>query len=618
MKKLSLSHFVACAILVCLGMTAKAQGNRISVADFGLKPDTRENAVPYVIKALEACKKSSDITLVFPKGRYDFWPHHCIEREYFESNTTDINPKRLAVLIDFFDGLTIDGEGSDFVFHDRMQPFTIDNSKNVVIRNLTIDWDIPLTAQAVVKAATEQYIDLEINYFESPYIIENGKLVFVGEGWKSAWGGTMEFDKDTRNVVPQTGDPGCLRPHGDYRAEELAKGLVRINFPYTRKPAVGNLLVLRHSERDHAGVFIIDSKDIRLENIDMYHNAGLGVLSQYSENLVFTNVKCIPNEAKGRILAGHDDGFHYSNCKGDVVVDKCVFHALMDDPINVHGTSVRIIERFDDRTLVCKFMHNQSVGMTWAQRGDKVGFIDNKTLQTIAEGTVEKYRKIDNENFEVTFRQPVPKAIVEGNALENLTWTCNVSITDSYFKSCRARGVLISTPGKVVISGNTFESSGSAILIAGDANQWYESGAVKDVLITRNIFNDPCMTSMYQFCEGIISIFPEIPSKNAKTPPFHRNIVIRDNEFHPFDYPVLYAFSVDGLEFSGNKIIRSNRYEPFHPRKFGLTFEGCRRVTVKDNKAEGDVLGKNIRLVNTPKRECTVEKGDIFKITATN
>ena len=73
--------------------------NVISIADFGLLPDTRENATPFVRKAMESIT-GKDVTLYFPKGRYDFWPQHCIEREYFESNTTDINPKRLAILID--------------------------------------------------------------------------------------------------------------------------------------------------------------------------------------------------------------------------------------------------------------------------------------------------------------------------------------------------------------------------------------------------------------------------------------------------------------------------------------------------------------------------------------
>jgi hypothetical protein len=585
----------------------------VSVNNFGLNPNTRENAVPYVQKALEHCKTNGISTLTFPKGRYDFWPSHCIEKDYFESNTNDNNPKRLAIFIEHFEGLTVDGNGSDFVFHDRMQPFTVDNSSNIVIKNLTIDWDIPLTAQATVLQTTDSYIDLQINAYESPYIIENDRLVFVGEGCKSAWGGTMEFDRDKRIVVPQTGDHGCIRSDGGLRAEELSKGTVRLSGKYNRTPAAGNLLVLRHSERDHAGIFIVDSKNVGLENIDVYHCGGLGILAQYSENLLFTNVNNIPNEKKGRILAGHDDGFQISNCKGDVTVKNCIFHALMDDPINVHGTSVRIIERVDDYTLHCRFMHHQSSGMTWARVGESVGFINNQNMQTIAHGTVKSYSRKTKDDFEVVFTQPIPKQVTPDYALENLTWTCNFSVTDSYFKSCRARGLLVSTPGKVVISNNVFESSGSAILIAGDANGWFESGAVNDVTITRNTFKSPCMTSMYQFCEGIISVFPIIPQKSAATF-FHRNIVITNNVFELYDYPILYALSVDGIDFSNNKLIRSHDFEPFHGRKDGLTFEYCKRVTVKNNIVEGEVLGNTIKLVQTPPKECKTDKGSFFRI----
>jgi hypothetical protein len=165
----------------------------------------------------------------------------------------------------------------------------------------------------------------------------------------------------------------------------------------------------------------------------------------------------------------------------------------------------------------------------------------------------------------------------------------------------------MSTPGKVIIESNIFESSGSAILIAGDANGWYESGAVTDVLIRNNIFNDPCLTSMYQFCEGIISIYPEIPKPDIQKP-FHRTIRIENNEFHPFDYPVLYARSVDGLTFTGNKLIRSTRFKPFHSRKSMFTFEYCLNITIEENQFTDDILGRNINLVNASRRTLNVDK----------
>ena len=609
-----MKHLIITLLFTCMtGFSQTPKQDTIRISDFGLKPDTRENAVPYVIKALEACRKANNAVLFFSKGRYDFWPHHCIERDYFESNTSDINPKRLAILIEAQQGLTLDGNGSDFVYHDRMQPVTVDNCQHITIKNLTIDWDIPLTSQATVLSAEPEYIDLKINKLESPYIIENDKIVFVGEGWKSRWGGTMEFEKETLVVTPMTGDAGCMGAGWqNYKAEELSQGIVRLHFAFRRKPAVGNLLVLRHSERDHSGIFIIDSKDIIVENLDMYHCAGLGILAQYAENLNFRNVRCVPNEKKGRILAGHDDGFQYSNCRGDVVVDNCVFHGLMDDPINVHGTSVKVIEKVDNFTLKCKFMHDQSVGMTWAQKDDIVGFIDNKSMATMTTGKINNFRKIDNEVFEISFQQAVPDRVVVGNALENLTWTCNVLIKDSHFKSCRARGILISTPGKVVVENNIFESSGSAILISGDANGWYESGAVTDVLITKNIFKAPCMTSMYQFCEGVISIYPIIPQPDVKLP-FHQNIRIVDNEFHLFDYPILYALSVNNLTFSGNKLIRSRQFEPFHRRKAGLTFDRCKKIAIADNTVEGEVLGREIKLEGTAKNEVKLGRNNFFR-----
>jgi hypothetical protein len=602
------------ALFLLLIYPASEAQDTIRISDLGLNPDTRVNSVLYVQKALELCKTRKNPVLVFPKGRYDFWPQYSTEKLYYESNTDVIPLRRCAMLIEAMNDLTIDCMGSDFIFHDRIQPFTIDKSSNIIIKNVSIDWDIPLTAQAEIMDVTDSFIDIAINVTESPYAIEKEKLVFLGEGWKSRWNGVMEFDRETKFVSPGTGDAGCLGSgFQNYKAQELKYGLVRLNYPFKRKPAKGNYLVLRHSARDHAGTFIIDSKDVTVLNMNMYHNAGLGILSQYSENLTFRNVNCVPNPLKNRILSGHDDGFHYSNCKGMIIIDSCRFLALMDDPVNVHGTSVRVMEKRSSNTLLCKFMHSQSIGFIWARGGEKIAFIENDAMNTISSATVKSFSAISPELFEVTFNEPVPESVIPGDALENLTWTPEVIIKNSFFGSNRARGILMSTPGRVVIENNVFESSGSAILIPGDANGWYESGAVTDVLIRNNVFNDPCMTSMYQFCEGIISIYPEIP-KPETDKPFHRNIRIENNEFHPFDYPVLYAKSVAGLSFTGNILIHSNRFKPFHSRKSTLTFENCSNVQVKGNRFEGEILGRNISLISTSTKTVKVDKKQKMEI----
>ncbi len=222
---------IAFLFLLLTSILSAQKYDTVFVTKYGLQPDSRRNAVSAVKTAIKECSGKKNPILVFPKGRYDFWPQYASEKDYYESNTDVTNPRRCPILIEKIDNLVIDGQGSDFVFHDRVQPFTVDNSSNITIRNLTVDWDILLTAQAELLAVTDDYMDLKINKYESPYIFEGGKLVFTGEGWKIRFSGSMmEFVKESRLITPQTGDNGCTGGGWkDYTAKELSDGIVRIH-----------------------------------------------------------------------------------------------------------------------------------------------------------------------------------------------------------------------------------------------------------------------------------------------------------------------------------------------------------------------------------------------------
>jgi len=577
----------------------------IYLSVFGLKSTGKKDCTEIIRKAFDKIPQKAPKKVLFPAGKYHFYPDKAFRRTYFESNTTDINSRVCTFLFENMKNLVIEGNGSTLIFHEQMQPFTFDSCENVLLKNVKINWEQPLIAQAEVLETGEEYIELAINSKESPYKIMDGKLMFKKKKREyNKWTRTMEYDREGKFVVPQTGDRGCLgRGWQNYVAENIIPGIIRLNHNFLRKPAIGNFLILRHAERIHSGVFIQHSKNIILKNVAIYHATGLGILAQFSENVTLEGYRAIPDPNSNRYFGGGDDGLQVSNCRGIITVKNCEFAGLQDDPINVHGTSVQVQKIISPTELECKFMHHQSVGMEWGHPGDSVSFIENEQMNSIGTGIVKTFEKIDIERFLVTFKNPVPANLQEKDALENLTWSPDLHISNSHFKSCRARGVLVSTPGKVVIENNVFESSGSAILIAGDANGWFESGAVKDVLIENNEFTDLCNTSSYQFCEGIISIFPIIPEFNKNTPQFHRNIRIKNNRFNPFDYPVLYAKSVDGISFENNLVNRSYRFKPYHRRKFTFSFEGCKNITIQNNTFSNDILGKNILLNKTPEKE---------------
>ena len=331
-----------------------------------------------------------------------------------------------------------------------------------------------------------------------------------------------------------------------------------------------------------------------------------------AQNIAFNDVHIIPNAAKGRVLSGHDDGFHFMGCSGLLKIENCSWAGLMDDPINIHGTCSRIMEVLSPTRIKCKFMQDMSEGMEWGRPDEMIGFIEHNTMRTVATGKMNKFEALNKAEFIIELSAPLPTGVEAGYVIENLTCTPDAEIRNCHFGSCRARGLLVSTPGKVVIENNIFESSGSAILIAGDANAWYESGAVKDVLIRNNDFRYPCNSSIYQFCEAVISIDPEIPTPEQKYP-YHRNIRIVDNTFHLFDYPILFARSVDGLTFSDNTLIRDTTYQPYHYRKEGITLEACKSVVISNNKIEGDVLGRTVKFDRMKSSDIKISKNPFFR-----
>ena len=44
-------------------------------------------------------------------------------------------------------------------------------------------------------------------------------------------------------------------------------------------------------------------------------------------------------------------------------------------------------------------------------------------METLATGTIDQIRYIDNETFELSFDEEINPQIDAGDALENLTWT---------------------------------------------------------------------------------------------------------------------------------------------------------------------------------------------------
>ncbi|MBQ3707163.1 MAG: right-handed parallel beta-helix repeat-containing protein [Clostridia bacterium] len=532
-----------------------------------------------------------DCEFVFAPGDYRITPH--IQRDLALSNTDVIPTRQLGILLEGMKNVRLTGSGARLLCEGRMQPFTLLGCEDVTLTGFTIDWEKPMVAEGIVTAFTDSSIDLYIDPAAFPHRVEDGTLWFdIGGGeWSRFTGWTIQFDAVTRTVRRTSGDRfsfGALLSECGGHVYRFAA-----NRPDT---AVGNIVVLRHNEREHAGIFAENCRNIAFEHIDIHSCGGLGCLIQFCDTVSFRAVSFLPNREAGRFVSGgRDDGMHVTCCSGTVTVDGCSFLGLMDDPINVHGCCVTGAAWLDERTLCCRFMHEQARGFRrWAEAGDDIVFIDRRPMTQIAHAVAASYTLGEDGTFLLSFTEAPDEEIRRRDpsslALDNLTHTAAFVCENNRFGSCRARGVLVSTPKPVCIRNNYFESSGSAILVAGDANGWFESGECHDVEIAGNVFTDSCLSSMYQFCEGVISVCPVVPEPDREHP-FHKNIRIHDNVFDSPDVPVLYAFSCNGLTFSDNQIYQSPRAEKWHPGKAMIRLESCRNVVIGPNTWTGDFGG---------------------------
>ncbi|MBR5288870.1 MAG: hypothetical protein IKU34_09840 [Clostridia bacterium] len=564
---------------------------QINLREHGILPGNDATLALYALFD----KHPQDAVFVFEPGDYFFSPK--LAADYRLSNSDMLEERKLGILMKGMKNVVLEGNGARLLFCGHMQPVTMDHCENATMRGFTIDWEKPLIAEGVVTAYDETSVDLFVDPIAFPHRFTGDWLEFDagnGEWYPLTPRGQIQFDAQTRTVRRDTGD----KYFPERSIKKVGECIYRFRFRNLAQrvdTAVGNIFVLRHNERMHAGLFAEKCRNVTFAEITIHSCGGLGCLAQFCDTVTYDRVSFVPNEKAGRrITSGRDDGMHVTCCRGTVTITRCSFLGLMDDPINVHGCCVAVEEIVDSRTLRCRYMHQQAMGFAyWAEPGDEIAFIARGNMQTIHTAKAEEYELTAMDTFLLTLKEDLPQSVTameKGTlALDNLTNTAAFTCMHNRFGSCRARGVLVSTPKPVRIAENLFESSGSAILVAGDSNYWFESGACRDVRIENNVFTASCLSSMYQFCEGIVSICPVVPVPETDKP-YHSHITIRSNVFDSPDVPVLYAFSCEGLVFEDNRIFKAYAGKRWHPGKAMITLKYCRDAKIANNCWVGDFV----------------------------
>ncbi len=464
------------------------------------------------------------------------------ETGYYCSNTArrteKENPdglRRSAIFLKNKRNITIDGNGAKIIIHGKMTPLLFDRCENITVKNLTIDYACPTMTEFKILSNNDGVCEIEINP-DCLFEVRKNDLVWLGEkdaDGKPYWSDSYVSNKRYIKILnPET------KLHQDFNRNNLAFEKIEqtgertlkvtlknkeVNFP------AGYIVQTRNIIRDQTGSLFNRCKNLHFENLRIKFMHGLGMVSQFCENVTYKNCDFTP--ADGRTIASTADFFQFSGCKGQLTVKNCKAYGAQDDYINVHGTHLRIIrQNKKKKTITVRFMHNESWGFQAFETGDKLEFIKWDTLIPYAETEVLAFERLNDTDIRIFLDRPLPEITIGKDVVENATWTPDLHVENCNFGPTSGRGILATTRGKVIIENNVFDKvCGPALLIEDDCNFWFESGYTKEIIFRNNIINQCDYASMWE-TSPVIRYTPKVI--NEKSEDFvHGKLILTGNTF---------------------------------------------------------------------------------------
>jgi hypothetical protein len=543
----------------------------LDITDFGARPGDHTDAAPAIRAALLAAGAvAGPVVLRVPPGDYHLRPEGAQRRELYVSNTVGDDPrhrdKSIALLVEAMDDLVISGEGARFILHGLQTTFAIIDSRRVRVEGLEFDFAVPTVVDATVVdagvAAGRPFRLIRVPA-ATLFSVEGCSIRWHGEVLDSgavAWEGrdSLEYtqihdpssQRTRRGPNPLFDNVGSITVVGERD--------IRIDYDHDEEPAdLGLVYQMRSTTRDHPGALVLDSSDVTLSRLRFRFLHGFGVVAQMSRDVTVSGCEFQAPPGSGRHTAGFADFVQFSGCSGRAVVRDCLFDGPHDDPVNVHGTYLRVAGQPDLRTLELEYVHRETAGFPQFSPGDQIEVVDRATLRAIASATVQRAQQPSGRDHDrplrtifLTVDSDLPDRLVGRTAVENVTRTPTVHIARNVFRNVPTRGVLVTTRRAVLIEENRFERTGMAgIYVSGDADEWWESGPVRDLTIRGNEFIDPGGPAVY------------IDPTNTRCDPgdpVHSGVVVEGNRFVLDDVPALDAKSTGGIRFRDNSIVRSS------------------------------------------------------------
>ncbi len=416
----------------------------IDVADFGAKPDTGENMLPALRAAVTAAiDRNKPVTVKFLPGEYRLNADEELTACFTFRNVENI---------------VMDGNGAELIIQNpRMSGFLVENSRRIIIKNFSVDYDPLPYAQAWVTAVDSAARTFEVRLDEGSSEMD---LPYFRKALRK-WG-TL-YDRD--NPLLAKGDD-CWIVLRDWEKN----GERQYKISHLRgSPEVGDAYLQVARENGCKTVMLRNAIDVTLENLTTYACPSSPYTGNSCSNIGIFSCKVLVKP--GRWIGSNADAVHFQRNAVGPWVENCQFEGVCDDAVNIYAVPNVITAQPSADSLTVKALMPATV--TEAAIGATVWVFDPVKGALISEAVVKEIQIGGKENTVILDRE-IPRLTLkpEEEYGEPLVYFSHNLSSQTVFKNNQIRhprrfGLVLPTQG-VWVEGNLFEDCGASAIIASN------------------------------------------------------------------------------------------------------------------------------------------------------
>lgn len=537
---------------------SSAEGNILSVVDYGAVPDSDQDATDAIEKAIGKAQKGD--TILFPKGTYRI------------SSVITVAKKGITLLGEEALLLQVGYDNTSTSYQSQAGFFYV-IGEDITIKGFDFDYEDHVNVSGLVTEVNSEESYFVVNLFDE-------FLDITGEEYFNY---VYSHDADGAVNGHVAGDGGGIK------FTYLGEGKVKVWYAATAqldRLQVGEGMTLRLANSTAPLFSVQGAVNTVFEDCTVYQGNMVWYVATRGENITFNRCRVTQREGSQQLMVTNTDIIHVDTLVGKLIVKDCQFDCLGDDALNVHTRAGKILDlpsESDPGTFTMVNAWNEgSIESYWGKAGDTLEFYDKDTL--LLKGTA----KLESLYGTMLTVDQLPEGVNVGDAVANISVMPAVEVTGTTISRGRARGLLLQTRNVKVENCNINRMSSSAILLACDYARWFEMGPSANIYIANNTV-EKCSIVGGTY-GGIVVKASHDTGADDYPAGVHNNIEITGNTIKNSGGSGIFVSATKGLTITNNTITNAVPFSGVYTSSTdAITLVNCEDVTLKDNVCDEGV-----------------------------